>query len=401
MSVHRLDVLIVGGGPAGLAAAIVFGRNDLSVMVCEREALPRDKACGEGIMPTGVEHLAQLDAIAHLDPRYVRNLAGIRFHSAGGHVATAHFREGHGLGVRRTNLSAALLAATRRWPAIEIRHAACVRRLKMTSGGVLVQIGDDAVQARLLVGADGLHSRVRRWAGLEGPPQRLRRLGARQHFAINPCEPYVDVIQGRGIEAYVTPCGEGQVGVAFLWDPTVYREAQGGDGLIRSLMAAFPELERRFASTARLSQPIAAGPLHHLARRRAADAVILIGDAGGYIDACTGEGISIALAQAMAIEPTVVPVLKRYLGVPSELSLIPYVQACRAITRPYRIGTTLQLYLCRHPWLANRVVRALEGERDLLAHLVSANMGRVPFWPGWRATSRLLRAVLSPRPKAE
>jgi 2-polyprenyl-6-methoxyphenol hydroxylase-like FAD-dependent oxidoreductase len=398
MSEHRVDTLVVGGGPAGLAAAIVLGRNELSVMVCERTALPRDKPCGEGLMPTGAELLAALGASRYLEEAQVRHLAGIRFHSTAGYLATAKFAEGPGLGIRRTNLSAALWKAAQQCRSIEIRQRANVRPIQVTPRGVRVRIGADVVTARLVIGADGLYSGVRRWAGLEGPPQRPRRLGARQHFALEMPEPFVDIFQAHGIEAYVTPCGKQQAGIAFLWDPTVYRHVQKGPRLVASLLAAFPELQRRCTGATALNAPACSGPLHRVARRRATNGIILIGDAGGYIDACTGEGISIALAQALALEETVVPLLKRQNCVPTAASLAPYLDTCRKITRPYTIGTTLQLFLCRHPRVANRLVRALAANEDLLTHFVSANMGRTSFWPGWRASLRLVRAVVNPSP---
>lgn len=396
MTDRRVDVLIVGGGPAGLAAAIVLGRNDLDVVVCERREIPRDKACGEGLMPTGVESLAQLGARQFLDERQIRPLAGIHFHSTAGDVATARFADGHGMGIRRTNLSAALFQATQGCASVEIRQKTAVRRLELTARGVRVQIGTDTLTARLVIGADGLYSRIRRWAGLEGPPQRLRRLGARQHFALDVPEPFVNVLQGCGIEAYLTPCGRGATGVAFIWDPALYRHAEKGDRLIASLLAAFPRLERRLSAVAPLNEPVCCGPLHRVARRRASDGILLIGDAGGYIDACSGEGISLALAQALALETTVVPALKQTRSVLTLGSLKSCVDACQEITRPYKIGTRIQLYLCRHPRLANRIVRALASNEDITARWLSANMGRAPFWPGWRAGLRLLKAMACP-----
>jgi flavin-dependent dehydrogenase len=208
-------------------------------------------------------------------------------------------------------------------------------------------------------------------------------------------EPFVDVVQGEGIEAYLTPCGKQQTGIALLWDPAVYRHAQKGRGLFASLVAAFPQLERSLAGAVPLSEPICYGPMHRLARRRATDGILLLGDAGGYIDACTGEGISIALAQALALEKTVVPALKQTSGLLTLRRLTSYVEACRHITRPYKIGTRLQLYLCRHPRLANRIVRAMASNDDLASRWLAANMGRASFWPGWKAGLRLVKSVAS------
>ena len=109
MSEHNYDVIIIGGNPAGLFAGIACSRNELRTLVLEKQTYPIDKACGEGIMPSGVNNFKKL-GVAHFLEKYPYHLfKGIRYVSAKGSVAEANFAEGCGWGVQRTKLSTALL----------------------------------------------------------------------------------------------------------------------------------------------------------------------------------------------------------------------------------------------------------------------------------------------------
>jgi menaquinone-9 beta-reductase len=375
--VDRADALIIGGGPAGLATAIVLARHGLKTVLCEHKHFPVDKPCGEGIMPVGLAHLEQLGVKQHLSAGEVYPFVGVRYRLPDGSGVAAPFAEGPGWGVRRTLLSSGLLRAAENLKTLDIREGTRAEVVARTAEGTVVQVGNSRVLARLLIGADGLRSGVRRWACLAGPAPSHRRWGARQHFAIAPWSPYVEVYWGRGIEAYITPCSPGQVGIAFLWDAIRYDQVQGGSALIPSLLQAFPELMARLAGVPACSVPRTIGPLQHNARAPADDGVILIGDAAGYLDPISGEGISLATAQALALEWTVVPVLRRDPGLsPRAKDLAAYTSAYRAIVAPYYRTTRLALFLSRHPALAARVVQALGRQPDVFQWLLSTNMGR-------------------------
>ncbi|MBP1819154.1 NAD(P)/FAD-dependent oxidoreductase [Mycobacterium sp. OAE908] len=276
-----IDLLVAGGGPAGLATAIFGARAGLEVVVVERRDGPVDKACGEGLMPHA---LALLDSLG-VDP------PGKPFHGIayvdGTHRVTGRFRGGAGRGVRRTALHAGLLKAA-------------------ADAGVRIENGDigpvsqsatsvycSGFQARYLAAADGLHSPLRAALGLARPSRGPRRWGIRRHHVMTPWSDCVEVYWADAAEAYVTPVGDDCVGVAIL------TSHKGG---FDAHLAAFPALRERVRGAAH-GPDRAAGPLHQRVRGRTAGRVLLVGDAAGYIDALTGEGLGIAFGAAkLAVE---------------------------------------------------------------------------------------------------
>jgi flavin-dependent dehydrogenase len=274
-----VDVAIVGGGPVGLATAIEAHLAGLSAVVLERRDGVVDKACGEGLMPGAVPLLARLG----VDPAGMP-LRGVSYRRRG-RSADHLFRGGPGRGVRRTTLHAALLERV-------AELGIPVERMRVDSietGPADVAVG--GIRARWLVGADGLHSTVRRLAGLEGKPRAGRRFGLRKHFAVAPWSDRIEVHWSDDVEAYVTPVAPDLVGISMLGRPRTDFDAA---------LAGIPELADRLAGAEAASDLVGAGPLRQIATAPQSGRVLLVGDASGYVDAITGEGLRLGFDQARA-----------------------------------------------------------------------------------------------------
>lgn len=376
MSSAAIDVLVVGGGPAGMAAGISFGRAGLRTLVCERGPLPADKPCGEGVMPTGLASLERLGVSACLDPDHTRPFAGIRYLSAAGTSASARFAEGPGQGIRRTELSRAFCQRARNIDALEVRPRTPVTLGARSPNGVEAWLDGRKVTARLIVGADGARSGVRRWAGLQGLPPRRRRFAVQQHFRCQPWSEYVEVHWAEGAEAYVTPCGREEVGVAVLW-AAGEKKTGGGQRLMESMLSRFPRLRASLRGAEPCAAARAIGPMRQVARSPVSHGVGLVGDASGYLDAITGEGVSLALAQVQVLCDSIAPWMLSHHGMPAARELQGYSRRISPMVRQHQRITRLVLFLSRNPGLAERAIKGLGRQPQLFRWLLSANMGAV------------------------
>src|ERR1700733_451961 len=186
------------------------------------------------------------------------------------------------------------------------------------------------VRAKWLIAADGLHSAVRRTVGISVVAGRPRRYGVRWHYRVPAWSEFVEVHWSRWGEAYVTPVEPDLVGVAIL--------SQGRPDLVW-----FPGLAHHLHDADR-GRARGCGPMRQVVSRRVAGRVLLVGDAAGYEDALTGEGVSLAVKQAAAAVKAIAD------DMPSS-----YESAWHRVTRDYRL-LTRGLVLTTVPKTARRAI---------------------------------------------
>ncbi len=333
------DVFIVGGGPAGLAAAIASRLRGFQVVVADAAQPPIDKACGEGLMPDSLAALGQLGV--EVDPEQSFAFRGIRFIGDGGRVA-ADFPREHGIAVRRVRLHQALIDRAREL-GVTLLWRTHVTDLR-------------DVRARWIIGADGGNSRVRRWASLDAVRTESFRYGFRRHYRLRSWTDFMEVYWGSACQMYVTSVGPEEMCVALLTRDQHLR--------LSAAMPHFPELSRRLQGALPVSEERGATTVTRHLRRVYRGNIALIGDASGSVDAITGEGMGLAFRQALALADAL-----------AADNLDQYQTAHRRLARRPAIMAQLMLLLDRFPRLQPLVLRTFGAKPFIFERLLAVHVG--------------------------
>lgn len=340
------DVLVVGGGPAGLAAAIALRQQGADVLVADAVQPPIDKPCGEGLMPDSRRELARLGV--ELDARQGAEFRGIVFADEHARVS-AEFPRGVGLGVRRPVLQQLLLERA------EDLGVRCRWGSPVTARtGRPVTVAGEAVAYRWLIGADGHALQVRAYAGLEAETRRSQRFGFRAHYRVKPWSEFVEIHWGTLGQAYVTPVGEREICVAAI--------ARRPGVRLDAMLQGIPFLREKL--TERTTPERGAVTLTRRLRRVTRENVALVGDASGSADAITGEGLAMGFRQALLLaESLKAGGLERYEAGHAGILALPHRMA------------GLMLMMDRFPALRRRALGAMAARPDLFRGLLAVHVG--------------------------
>jgi flavin-dependent dehydrogenase len=342
------DVFVVGGGPAGLAAAIAARTRGFQVILADGAKPPITKACGEGLLPDALKALSELGVkLRESDGSALR---GIRFEDERSSVS-ACFPDGTGMGVRR-----------------EILHQRMMERAEDCGVSFLwntpvtglfeegVVVGGNKIRARWVIGSDGGQSRVRRWCGLGSLLRQRGRFAVRVHYRLEPWSDFTEIHWGNEAQAYVTAVGSQEICVVLISNRTDLRFEEALQG--------FPILCGRLKGAAHVGPERGAVTGMFNLERVYRKSVALIGDASGSVDAITGEGLSLSFRQATALADAL-----------AAGDLERYQKAHRRLFRRPRLMGQLLLLLDRRNGLRERTMRALEAAPQLFERMLAYHVG--------------------------
>jgi len=370
------DVVIAGGGPAGAALAVLAGRAGFSVSLFDSARFPRDKACGEGLMPAGAAALDRLGLAAATGGVPIE---GIRYRGFGVTAETAFpvprgsSGPTYGRGQRRLVFDQALWQAARTTANVRVFEGTPVDGVAFRRGrAVALQAGGQTVAGGVIVGADGAHSAVRRAAGLDRADPARPRWGLRMHFRLAADQPpptFVEVFVGERHELYLPPLPAREVLVAVLSEPG------GGAAPAADVLRAFIERHPALAARLRGAQPVSAprgrAPLSASARAGVAPGLVLLGDAAGFTDPLTGGG----MAQALLSAELLARYLPRALAQRDDEWLWRFDRRRRALLRDYVWLTRALVQAAGRPLLARATLRGMRAFPGAMRHLVGVAAG--------------------------
>ncbi len=349
---NSYDVVVIGGGPAGLATAIATRQHGLSVLVADGATPPIDKPCGEGLMPDGVAALGQLGIAIPSNEAFP--FRGIRFLSDG-IKAEAAFPNGSAYGIRRTHLHRIMLD---RAAAVGVHALWQSPVTHFGADGVMV--GGKLVRARWIIGADGSASRTRKLAGLDPRAYTSNktnfRFGFRRHYRISPWTDFMELHWGCGCQIYVTPTSREEVCLALVSHDPKFR--------IDEALIEFSELAERVKSAPYSSTERGAITSNRKLPRVYRGHTALVGDASGGVDAITGEGLCLAFQQALLLGKCL-----------TTGNLARYQAGHRSLSRRPALTADLMLFMADHGRLRHRIMQVFQSSPRSFAGMLAMHVG--------------------------
>jgi len=353
----KADALVVGGGPAGSTTALLLARSGMKVVLCESKPDLPERVCGMYLCPAGVALLERLDLRRRVEGS-ARRLHGMVMVSPGLDRLETRFPTDtavpdHGLALPRPALDNALLDAARE-AGVDVRLG-CRPEPVRAPGGWLVRLPDaDPIETRLLIGADGRKSSTARLLGLSLPVRRSRTAIHIDRPSLCATQPMGQMhVFPDGTYIGLNPVNEWTVNVSLVCDPSELRGSTAAEA-INHRLARSPHLASLVEPVPPGARPGVTFPANARVRAAATHDAALVGDASGYIDPLTGEGIFAALWTAETLARRVA---EGWQDLPAALA--GYASARARNQRAKSLLCELFQQCIGRPWLANTVLQLL------------------------------------------
>lgn len=359
------DVLIVGAGPAGAAASILLARQGYKVLLVDRATFPRDKACAEYLSPACTPlfaHLGVLDKILSTSPQRLQGMRIVDYH---GQDCWGRFLQHgealEGLALPRLLLDH-LLVQQACQTGVELRTGFRVRQPLLSGQHVCGVHGQQRTQsvtlrARCVIAADGRLSTLARRLQLVRRIKWLQHIALVTHYqGVHPVRPWGEMFLLPTGYLGLAPVGDNLMNVSLVTHKHHFRAAHP-EAFFEATLQSHAELRQRFAHATRVKGFLTVGPMAQRTVCPPYDGILFIGDAAGFLDPFTGQGIYLALHSAYLAAMTAHHALSH--GDVSQQSLRQYYDAHHhAFRHKYRLSTLIQLGI-RVPWVADRVINRL------------------------------------------
>jgi flavin-dependent dehydrogenase len=348
---NSTDVFVIGGGPAGLAAAIAARQQGFRVVVADGAHPPIDKPCGEALLPDALGALEKLGVVVSAAESFT--VRGVRF-LCSGLSAEADFPSGcRGLSVRRTALHRILIERAARL-GVELLWQSVVTG----ASGSEVRLGNRTIRASWIIGADGVNSRVRRWSNLESHSRTGLRYSFLRHYRVAPWTDRMEIYWGKHSQGYATAVSSDEVCVAVA--------SRRFEPRLENSLPEFPELNARLRGAEETSAEKGALTANRRLKRVWRGNVALIGDASGTVDAITGEGLGLAFSQAEVLANCL-----------TSGDLSEYQAAHRRLMLRPSLMARLMLTLDGRPRFQRRTLRAFRRHPAIFRRLLALHVGKL------------------------
>lgn len=422
---HDLDVAVVGAGPAGSAAAILLARQGYHVGLIDKATFPRDKACAECMSPAVAGILNRLGVLEQVEAEHPAHLLGFDIYAPGGQVFRGEYGgiaapdgryHKHALALPRSTFDHLLIEQARsegvelfegtrlqeyQVEGVSSRQVA-VHTTVLTAQPALVSqsLGDGlsaaphapgerktgmsttTLRVRLLVAADGVHSMIAHRMGAHRPSTHQRKIALVTHMrGIRDLGMYGELHVGRGLYAGLAPLEPPEIGdlcnVSIVVDERESKYLAGRvEAFFNESLQTFPALAPRLQDARRTKGLLAISRLAVTARRFSADGVMLVGDATGFYDPFTGEGIYRALRGAELLADVAGAALAD--GDCSAARLSAYDRLHHHEFAGKRLVEHIVQGMVARPWLSNRVASRLARSKHLADTMIGVTGDFLP-----------------------